>query len=38
LQCHSERPVIDRVTLQCTSCHSYHPTTTIDRPREVDAQ
>jgi predicted CXXCH cytochrome family protein len=38
LECHTEGAVADRVTLQCTSCHSYHPTITIDRPREVVAR
>jgi predicted CXXCH cytochrome family protein len=38
LECHSERPAADRVTLQCVSCHSYHPTIRTDRPREVVAR
>ena len=38
LECHSERLAVDRVTLQCSSCHSYHPITTYDRLREADAQ
>lgn len=38
LECHTEGAVADRVTLQCTSCHSYHPTITIDRPRELVAR
>jgi predicted CXXCH cytochrome family protein len=38
LDCHSERLAVDRVTLQCSSCHSYHPITTYDRLREADAQ
>jgi predicted CXXCH cytochrome family protein len=37
LECHSERLTADRVTLQCASCHSYHPTT-MERLREADAQ
>jgi predicted CXXCH cytochrome family protein len=31
LECHSDHLVTDRVTLQCSSCHSYHPKTIIDR-------
>lgn len=38
LECHSERPVVDRVTLQCTNCHSYHPTTTIAPSGDVVAR
>ena len=37
LECHSERLAADRVTLQCASCHSYHPTIT-DRLREASTQ
>ncbi len=25
LECHSDRPALDRVALGCTSCHSFHP-------------
>jgi predicted CXXCH cytochrome family protein len=38
LDCHSERLTADRVTLQCSSCHSYHPKTIIDRTREAGVQ
>jgi predicted CXXCH cytochrome family protein len=38
LDCHSERLTVDRVTLQCSSCHSYHPTTIIARTRETEVQ
>jgi Zn finger protein HypA/HybF involved in hydrogenase expression len=38
LDCHSERLTADRVTLQCSSCHSYHPTTIIARSRETEVQ
>jgi predicted CXXCH cytochrome family protein len=38
LDCHSERLTSDRVTLQCSSCHSYHPKTIINRIREADVQ
>lgn len=38
LECHSERLAADRVTLQCSSCHSYHPITTYDRLREAVAR
>ncbi len=30
LECHSERPQPDRLTLQCISCHAYHPASIID--------
>jgi predicted CXXCH cytochrome family protein len=30
LECHSERPQTDRVTLQCISCHAYHPVPIIE--------
>ena len=26
LECHSDRPAVDQVALQCVSCHAYHPT------------
>jgi hypothetical protein len=29
LECHSDRLARDRVVLQCSSCHEYHPKTTI---------
>ena len=38
LDCHSDRLTVDRVTLQCSSCHSYHPTTIIARTRETEVQ
>ncbi len=38
LECHSDRLAVDRVTLQCSSCHSYHPITTYDLLREADAK
>lgn len=38
LECHSDRLAVDRVTLQCSSCHSYHPITTYDRLREAVAR
>ncbi len=38
LECHSEKLTLDRVALQCSSCHSYHPKTIIDRPREGEVQ
>lgn len=38
LECHSEHLQSDRVALQCSSCHSYHPTTIIDRSREAEVQ
>jgi nitrate reductase cytochrome c-type subunit len=38
LECHSERLQKDRVALQCSGCHSYHPKTIIARTREVDVQ
>lgn len=25
-KCHGDRPAVQRVTVQCVSCHSYHPT------------
>jgi predicted CXXCH cytochrome family protein len=31
LECHGDRPVRDRVALNCVSCHSYHPRA----PRDV---
>ncbi len=24
-ECHGDRPAVERVTVQCVSCHSYHP-------------
>jgi len=38
LECHSERLTTDRVALQCSDCHSYHPKTIIARTREADVQ
>jgi predicted CXXCH cytochrome family protein len=38
LECHSEHLATDRVTLQCSSCHTYHPKTIIARTREGDVQ
>jgi predicted CXXCH cytochrome family protein len=38
LECHSERLTVDRVSLQCSSCHGYHPKTIIARSREADVQ
>jgi predicted CXXCH cytochrome family protein len=38
LECHSEHLQTDRVPLQCSSCHSYHPMTIINSTREADVQ
>ena len=38
LECHSERLQTDRVTLQCSSCHTYHPKTIIARSSEAEVQ
>jgi predicted CXXCH cytochrome family protein len=38
LECHSERLEKDRVTLQCSNCHSYHPKSIIALTREGDVQ
>jgi hypothetical protein len=38
LECHSEHLATNRVTLQCSSCHTYHPKTIIARTREGDVQ
>jgi predicted CXXCH cytochrome family protein len=38
LECHSERLEKDRVALQCSDCHSYHPKSIIARTREADVQ
>lgn len=33
LECHSDRPAVDHVTVQCVSCHAYHPTSIIEASR-----
>jgi len=38
LECHSEHLATDRVTLQCSSCHTYHPKTIIASTREGTVQ
>ena len=38
LQCHSERLETDRVRLQCSNCHSYHPKTIIAATREAEVR
>lgn len=38
LECHSDQLTTDRVTLQCASCHRYHPITTIEPRGEADAK
>jgi predicted CXXCH cytochrome family protein len=33
LECHTDRPAVDHVTVQCVSCHAYHPTSIIEASR-----
>jgi hypothetical protein len=35
LECHGDRHVSDRITVQCVSCHTYHPMTIMGVNREV---
>ena len=28
-ECHGDRPAVERVAVQCVSCHSYHPQPTV---------
>jgi hypothetical protein len=28
-ECHGDRPAVERVAVQCVSCHSYHPQRTV---------
>jgi predicted CXXCH cytochrome family protein len=30
-ECHGDKPAVDRVQVQCVSCHAYHPTATRRR-------
>ena len=30
-ECHGDRPAVERVAVQCVSCHSYHPQATVAR-------
>lgn len=32
-ECHSERAAVDRVTVQCVSCHAYHPLASQEEKR-----
>ena len=34
-ECHGDRPALERVAVQCVSCHSYHPQAHVTR-NEVD--
>jgi Cytochrome c7 and related cytochrome c len=34
LECHGDRPVSDRITVQCVSCHTYHPMTIMGANRK----
>jgi predicted CXXCH cytochrome family protein len=36
LQCHSDRYVKDQVTVQCVSCHSYHPVAIMQASRREE--
>jgi hypothetical protein len=38
LECHSDRPALDKVTVQCVSCHSYHPMSIMHASREAQQQ
>ncbi len=34
-ECHGDRPAVERVAVQCVSCHAYHPqpTVTVEAPK-----
>jgi len=38
LECHSDRPALDKVTLQCVSCHAYHPMSIMRLSRGAQQQ
>jgi predicted CXXCH cytochrome family protein len=33
LECHSDRPAVDKVAVQCVSCHGYHPVPIMEASR-----
>jgi hypothetical protein len=35
-ECHGDRPAVERVVVQCVSCHSYHPqpTVVVEAPKQ----
>jgi predicted CXXCH cytochrome family protein len=35
LECHGDRHVSDRITVQCVSCHTYHPVAIMEAKRKV---
>ena len=35
LTCHSDRPAVDHVALQCVSCHIYHPAAQVSAAAQV---
>lgn len=34
-ECHGDRPAVERIKVQCVSCHSYHPTSVLTRDGEA---
>jgi hypothetical protein len=37
-ECHSDRPIVDQVAVQCVSCHTYHPMPIMQASRGADAK
>jgi hypothetical protein len=35
-ECHSDRPAVDQVAVQCVSCHAYHPTLMMQASRGTE--
>ncbi|HTV96483.1 MAG TPA: FHA domain-containing protein [Steroidobacteraceae bacterium] len=38
LECHSDRPALDKVAVQCVSCHTYHPMPIMEASRGAQLQ